>query len=65
MKCITLKELYDWRETITTTIEKATEEREKTIDYKMKLYYEEMGKIGVFQLNILDRLINQAEQKEN
>lgn len=65
MKGITLKELYDWRETITTTIEKATEEYSKATDYKMKLYYEEMGKIGAFQLNILDRLINQAEQKEN
>lgn len=65
MKCITLKELHDWREKITTTIDKATEEREKTTDYKMKLYYEEMGKIGAFQLNILDRLIAQAEQKEN
>lgn len=64
MKHITLKELYDWRETITTTIDKATEEKEKAQDYKMKLYYEEMGKIGAFQLNLLDRLIEQAENKE-
>lgn len=64
MKCITLKELYAWRETITNTIGKALEQEEKMSDYKMKLYYEEMGKAGFYQLNLLDRLIEQAENKK-
>ena len=64
MKCITLKELYAWRETITNTIEKALGQEEKMSDYKMKLYYEEMGKVSIFQLNLLDRLIEQAENKK-
>jgi hypothetical protein len=64
MKCITLQELYEWRDKLLTTFEKATEEQEKANDYKMKLYYEEMGKVSIFQLNLLDRLIEQAENKE-
>lgn len=64
MKCITLQELYEWRDKLLTTFEKATEEQEKSTDYKMKLYYEEMGKVSIFQLNLLDRLIEQAENKE-
>lgn len=64
-KCITLKELYAWRETITNTIEKAVTGLESYTDEKIKDYYLEIEKIGTVQLNLLDRLIEQANKKED
>lgn len=60
---ITTKELYEWREKVIKTKEKAEELADK-YEQEGIGYYEHLAKVADAQLSIIERLIEQSRANE-